>query len=209
MRLYDHRILGHGQGQSEDLVKVLAERVQRLGEGAKGRLFGAFVPQIGLSINHVVLITRWSDAAAADAGAPALHERIDGCHLESRDLWEATSRPVDGETLGDPDGIYSHRWFDTREQDWPRFLELSQMAWGNFEDAHRTRVVGFWRSRTAPAPGLVRVWLMAWYENLGAWEGSRFWNAKARTGSEQAFERFRERRAITVDTAVSVVRKVI
>jgi hypothetical protein len=84
---------------------------------------------------------------------------------------------------------------------------LSVTAWDNFEDVHDTRVVGFWRAVTAPAPGLVRVWLMAWYRDLAAWEGSRWYQDSPDPAAKAAFERFRERRTLTVDSAVSILRR--
>ena len=94
------------------------------------------------------------------------------------------------------------------EADWPRFLELSEAAWGNFEDVHTARVAGFWKSRTAPAPGQLRVRLMAWYENLDAWERSRWWTPAARQGSDESFARFRERSQMLQDTSVSILNRV-
>ena len=70
---------------------------------------------------------------------------------------------------------------------------------------HATRVVGFWRSRRNVGPGLVEVRLMAWYKDLGAWEGSRFWAGSADPAAAAAHARFRERAGLTIDTAVTVM----
>ena len=46
---------------------------------------------------------------------------------------------------------------------------------------------------------------MAWYKDLGAWEGSRFWAGSADPAAAAAHARFRERAGLTIDTAVTVM----
>lgn len=176
---------------------------------AKGaRLFGVFKPVIGLSVNRAVVISEWPDETQAAAWGHVALDGLDGVRTESRELWEPTSIPRAGESPTEMGGVYSHRAFDILEPDWPRFLELSETAWGNFEAAHPTIVKGFWKSRTPPAPGQLRVRLMAWYETLDAWERSRWWNPAAREGSADAFARFRERSQMLQDTGVSILTRV-
>ena len=197
MPVFDHLILNCRPHRANDVAARIAATPHT------GRVFGIFAPQIGLSINHLVVLTECPDGTAAtipvsDPEATA----------ERHELWDTAPRPASGETLTDEGGYYSHRWFDCREADWPRFQELSVTAWDNFEDVHDTRVIGFWRARTAPAHGLVRVWLMAWYRDLAAWEGSRWYQAAPSPEAKAAFERFRERRALTVDSAVTILKRV-
>ncbi len=202
MAVFEHMIVDCPPFQAAD---VGAEILCR-GSASPGRLFGVFSPQIGLSVNRLVILTEFPDAASVPAGPPAW---LDGqsVTVEQRELWEPAPRPAAGESLIDAGGYYSHRRFDCRVADWPRFQQLSVTAWDNFEDVHDTRVVGFWRAVTAPAPGLVRVWLMAWYRDLAAWEGSRWYQASPDPAAKAAFERFRERRTLTVDSAVSILRR--
>jgi hypothetical protein len=196
--LYQHHIFATVPRGAD----ALARRIVEAGE-ASGQVFGVFTPQIGLSANHVVVIGAFADEAAA-LGAD-LHV---GDAAERRELWDADPRPVAGETFPEKAGVFSHRWFDVAEADWPRFRELSVTAWDNFEGAHDTRVIGFWRSRTPPGPGLMRIWLMAWYKNLAAWEGSRWYLDSERADAAQAYENFRARHQLTQDTAVSLLRRV-
>ncbi len=166
-------------------------------EGAAGSLFGVFTSQIGLPARQVVVISRGAAGPAAD-----------GAEIVRDEAWVADPRPFDDETLPETDGVFSHRWFDLAEADWPRFRELSVTAWDNFEGAHATRVIGFWRALNPPAPGQTRVWLMAWYASLAAWEGSRFYLDADNPRSAQAYANFRARQEITVDTGVSLLRRV-
>lgn len=199
--IYQHHVLLAAPRGAHGLARQLLEA-----DAAADHVFGVFTPQIGLSANHVVLISAFPDEAATIAsdligGAP--------CAVERHELWEPDPRPVAGEAFPETHGVFSHRWFDVAEGDWPRFRELSVTAWDNFEAVHDTRVIGFWRSRTPPAPGLIRVWLMAWYADLAAWEGSRFYLDSGRADAAQAYDNFRARSLLTVDTAVSLLRRVV
>ena len=199
MDLYRHHIMAAGPRGAAALARRILEA-----DAGQGRLFGVFAPQIGLSANHVVAISRLEGEPEAAPTLAGAH----GARLEREEIWEADPRPLPGETFPERDGFLSHRWFDVMEADWPRFRELSVTAWDNFEGTHDTRVIGFWRGRTAPAPGLVRVWLMAWYKSLAAWEGSRWYLGSDRADAAQAYENFRNRHEITQDTAVSLLRRV-
>lgn len=190
MTLFHHRILDTPPHRSADIAAALRARIP------PDRLFGVFAPQIGLSANRLVVLTE------GDAGS---FGGIDAT-IERDERWEPAPRPAPGERLTTTDGYYSHRWFECRDADWPRVQELSVTAWDNFEDSHPTRVVGFWRALTPPAPGVTRVWLMAWYRDLAAWEGSRWYQSSPDPRAWQSYERFRERRALTLDSAVSVLR---
>lgn len=206
MRIFQHHVLATPARAAQAVAAGLLASAGVAAAGAGGRVWGCFVPMIGLSNNHVVLLTEFPDEAAARsvdvlAGAAVSVER--------HEFWEPDPRPGPGDVIAESEGFFSHRWFDCADADWPRFRELSVTAWDNFEDVHDTRVAGFWRSRTPPAPGLTRVWLMAWYKDLAAWQGSRFVLNPVGTRAEQAFANFRARRDMTVDSAVSMVRRVV
>ncbi len=208
MGIYDQRIIHFGPRQ----IDAGAEHVGTVGRSAVtakgGRLFGIFKGVIGLSANRLVVVSEWPDETVAAAWGPLAVDGAVGARIESRESWEPTSRPAAGQNLSETGGIYTHRAFDILEQDWPRFRELSEAAWQNFEDVHASRVVGFWKSRTPPASGQIRVRLMAWYESLDAWERSRWWNPAAKGGSAEAFARFRERSQMLQDTHVSILARV-
>ncbi len=205
MMIYQHHVLAT---LPRDAARVagLAAKADATARAAGGRVFAAFTPMIGLSNNHAVLLSEFPDEATARAcdllaGIP--------CGIERHEFWEPAPRPAAGETIPEIEGVFSHRWFDCADGDWPRLQELSVSAWDNFEGVHDTRVIGFWRSRTPPAAGLTRVWLMAWYRNLGAWEGSRWFLGNKGEEAAQAYERFRARSLLTVDSAVSLLRRVV
>ena len=208
MPIHDQRIFLFGTWQADagtqHIVTTGAKSVALKG----GHLFGVFRPVIGLSTNRAVIITEWPDEASAKAFGHLISDGVEGAHLESHDLLEPATRPKPGGRPNDQGGVYSHRAFDILEADWPRFLELSVAAWDNFEDAHDARVAGFWKCRTPPAAGHLRVRLMAWYQSLDAWERSRWWNPDAREGSEASFARFRERSQMLRDTGVSILTRV-
>ncbi len=208
MAIYDHRIVHHGKGQAESVGAHLVGPGAAAITKAGGRMFAVFRPVIGFTVNHVIVLTEWPDERAALQYGAAVLAGLDGCRSVEHDLWEGTVLPKAGTSPAQTSGYYSHRLFDIRPSDWLRFLELSATAWDNFEDAHATKVTGFWKARTAPAPGILRVRLMAWYESLDAWERSRFWNPAAKTGGEASFERFRERATLTQDTGVSILTRI-
>jgi hypothetical protein len=197
MAEYQHHILISAPCGAPALAKAILET-----DGRERRIFGLFTPQIGLSVNRVVVISH----APTDGGPDGLMAP-GALGLELHEAWTADPRPTAEETFPEREGFFSHRWFDVAEADWPRFRELSVTAWDNFEGAHDTRVIGFWRSHTAPRPGLIRVWLMAWYKTLAAWEGSRWYLNSDRADAAQAYENFRARHEITVDTGVSLLRR--
>lgn len=208
MALYDHRILVCGTGAADAVTSHIVTAGARHIAAEGGRLFAAFKPVIGLSSNRVIVISEWTNEDGARRHGSRIVDGLDGVVTEEQDLWDGTVRPEPGRSPTETGGYYSHRAFDIRPADWPRFLELSETAWGNFEGAHAARVTGFWKARTPPAPGQLRVRLMAWYESLDAWERSRWWNPKARDGSDESFNRFRERSRLLLDTGVSILSRV-
>ena len=208
MPIHDQRIVVFAPRQVDPGIQQVLSRGEKAITAKGGRIFGVFKPVIGLSTNRAIVITEWPDAAKASASGALVLDGVADGRTESQELWEPTSRPKPGQSPTETGGVYSHRAFDILEADWPRFLELSETAWGNFEDAHAARVAGFWKSRTPPGPGQLRIRLMAWYENLDAWERSRWWNPAAREGSDAAFSRFRERAQLLQDTGVSILARV-
>ena len=147
--------------------------------------------------------------AAARTHATSVLQGVTGAREVAHDLWEPTVRPLPGDVPAEATGFYSHRAFDIRPENWERFLELSSDAWGNFEGVNDSVVKGFWKARTPPAPGLLRVRLMAWYASLDAWERSRWWSSNARPGQEDAIRRFRERSAMLEDNEVAILQRVV
>lgn len=208
MPVHEQRIIHVGHAEAKAAAQLIATIGAAAAERAGGRLFGVFAPVIGLSQSLVVAVAEWPDEQAADANGHTMLANLARADTHDRDIWTPTLRPAPGEHPTEIGGYYSHRAFDIKAGDWDRFRDLSAEAWGNWEATHAARTVGFWLCRRPPGPGLVRVRLMAWYDSLDAWDRSRWWNADAKTGSEQAFDRFRERNELLVDTQVSILRRV-
>jgi hypothetical protein len=207
MPIHSQHVVRFAKPDVEQGARRLAEEGASLAAASGGKLFGVFRPVIGMSQSAVVVIAEWPSEALARAQSGKLAD-LAAAELLEQDLWEPTARPLPGEVPAETSGFYSHRAFDIRAESWPRFLELSTGAWGNWEGTHAAAVKGFWKARKPPGPGLLRVRLMAWYESLDAWERSRYWSGRAKPGSDAAFDRFRERAMLTEDTHVSMLARV-
>lgn len=119
----------------------------------------------------------------------------------------ATVRPADPEAPVDV-GIYAHRWFETTDEHWPEFIDLSQAAWPDFEGAFPgVRVVGLWRSLAVDSP-VVRALLITRYPTLAVWERSRPYEAERVPGIDEARRRFLRRAELTERTIVRICRLV-
>ncbi len=208
MPVHEQRVIHLGRANADGKIRHLATTGARAVAAAGGRMFGVFKPVIGLSQATAVVVTEWADEAAAGALGHVVLAGLDEVETVDRDIWTPTLRPAPGERPTEANGFYSHRAFDIVSGDWERFRDLSADAWGNWEATHAAKTVGFWLCRTPPGPGLVRVRLMAWYDSLDAWERSRWWNAGAKGGSEAAFDRFKQRSTLLVDTRVSILQLV-
>ena len=168
-----------------------AEAVGREG----GKLFGLFLPQIGLAASEGILLTLWPDAGRE---SPILTGAGDVLSSEVERL-VATVRPHEPVPPKEP-GVYAHRRFELREADWPEFLELSNGAWPTFEKTFGAEIIGFWRSLDVEVPK-ARVHLLTRYPDLDAWERSRIPNARD-SSAREAMQRFVRRHELTEFTIV-------
>lgn len=203
MRIYEHHVLAVAPGRLADALGHVKGPGALAAAQAGGRLFGAWKPLIGLSLNHVVAITGWPNQAAAERSAHAAVADVPGATVEQHDLWVPTLRPAPGASPPARPGFVTHRWYDIREDGLDRFLQLSGQTWGNWEGTHDAEVIGLWRSLTVPGPGLIRMRLMAWYRDMAAWERSRHW--KKTPGAETANQNLGQRYDMTIDSAVSIL----
>jgi len=206
MPVHEHHVVHFGTGRLEALVDAIGTRGKTAVDTEGGNLFGIWKGLIGLSLNHLVVLTEWPDEAAARAGANAVLSGIDGLTVEQHDLWLPTLRPLPGARPPSEPGFVSHRWFDIREADVERFLELSGNTWRNWEGVHDGQVIGLWRTAWPMAPGIVRMRLMAWYRSMAAWESSRHW--RGTKGAETANQNLGARYNLNIDSAVSILRTV-
>ena len=205
MRIFEHHVLAIAPGRLDACLQHLDGVGRQRVREAGGRCFGLWKPLIGLSLNHAVILTEWPDM---DAALTRRHDILSGlaardAAIEHHDLWQPTLRPVAGDMPPADPGYVTLRWYDITAEDLDAFLARSAGVWPNHEAAHGTRVIGLWRSLTAPAPGHIRMRLMAWYPDLAAWERSRHW--KGTVGAETANSELTKRYAMTRDSAVSVL----
>ena len=210
MAVHEHHVVAFGSGQLSRVASEVAGAGRSAVTRRGGRMFGVWKPLIGLSLNHVVVVTEWPDEAAASANAHAAIESVAGLSVKEHDLWLPTLRPlpeaVPPLSQRREGGYVTHRWYDIAEADLARFLDYSSSTWGNWEGTHDGEVLGLWRTAVAPAPGLIRMRLMAWYRDLGVWERSRYW--KKTPGAETANQNLGARYAMTIDSAVSILEAV-
>ncbi len=201
MSIYQHHVLAIPSKQHA----AIADRIKRADIAAHGgRLFGIWKPLLGLSLNHLIVLAEWPDAESAIANGAHLLDGIDGATLEWCDLWQPTLRPAPGARLPAlSGGYYSHRHYDIAADQLQTFLDYSASAWGSFEGTHASQVIGLWRSSHVPAPDVIRMRLMAWYQDMATWEQSRYWKGTA--GAEPANAQLGARYAMTLDSAVSIV----
>ncbi len=178
---------------------ALHERGAAAVTAAGGTLFGVFVGQIGLGANEGVVITAWPDRDSLQRGAGAVVEGVDEVLESSAEQFVATVRPVEPKPPTER-GVYAHRFFEIRDEDWPEFVELSEGAWPRFEETNGVRVQGFWRSLHVEPP-LARVLLLTWYPSLAVWEQSRGHRPETKTEPE-VWQRFIRRSKLTEATVV-------
>lgn len=204
MSVYQHLVI-HVPPRTVDAVaeRIVNEGAPRVA-AAGGRLFGVWKSELGLSRDHGVALVEWPDEETATTHAIELLHGIDPIEVERDEIWEPTLRPEAGATIEPTSGVFSHRWFDVEDSDIDRFLELSGQSWSDWEAGATNYVVGLWRSHSRPAAGLTRFWLMAWYENLATWEGTRYWNRDT-SALESGYSQLDERNEIIVDRAVSIL----
>lgn len=208
MTMYAHHVVAFGPGRLTEVARHLVETGRCRVRAAGGELFGVWKPLIGLSLNHVVILTRWPSIESAERHTSAVLDDLTDLTIVQRDLWKPTLRPLPGhDRPRQLEGYVTHRWYDIRESDLDRFLELSAATWGNWEGSHDGSVIGLWRSLTEPAPGLVRMRLMAWYRELSVWERSRYW--KRTPGAETANRNLGARYDMTLDSAVSILEPIV
>lgn len=203
MSIYEHHVVAFGPGRVAEVATAIATAGRGAVEAKGGRLFGVWKPLIGLAFNHIVCLTEWQDEAAAKANADTAIRSIRDIEKAQHDIWQPTLRPAPGAVARSDPGFVTHRWYDIAEADFERFLELSSATWGNWEGVHDGGVQGLWRQKAPPAPGQIRMRLMAWYRDMSVWERSRHW--KGTKGAETANQNLGARYDLTLNSAVSIL----
>lgn len=206
MSVYEHHVVGFGPGRLAEVTHAISGAGRAAVQAKGGQVFGVWKPLIGLAFNHAVVVTEWPDEQAALANADTAIAGIPDLRKVAHDIWLPTLRPAPGTLSRREPGFTTHRWYDIREGDLDRFLALSSATWGNWEGTHDSQVQGLWRVKAPPAPGLIRMRLMAWYRDMSVWERSRHW--KGTKGAETANENLGQRYDLTLDSAVSILQAI-
>jgi hypothetical protein len=175
-----------------------------------GALFGVWLPQIGPSINTVVVASTWLGGPPASPGAGILAGDPQVVGQRSR-VFDPLAR---GHAPPPPTrgGIHTHRWFVLREGDVARLVALTLPAWDAMEADSTARIEGLWRCREVAPGGVVTLLMLVWYPDLAEWEATRFWRprpASATQPNRDAWaDAFRERRDLLLDSWVTIQRLV-
>lgn len=196
---YEYRRIETAVRSWPRVLEQFRARARPAVESAAGRVFGLWLPQIGLAANEGVIMTAWPDVHALERGAGTAVEGLEDVLDSTAERLVATVRPQhpDPPPAG---GIYAHRFFGLRESDWPQFLELSERAWPGFEKSFDTRIIGFFRSLDVEPPA-ARVLLLTRYGSLAVWEQSRMAGARSEE-QDRIRERFQRRHQLTSSTVV-------
>ena len=146
-------------------------------------------PGLGFRSDTLLLFTHWSDDAIAGAAvdllkASTLIRGVTGTPLHP------TVRPTSAEPCTG-NGIWVFREFEVDATEAEHFVALSAEAWSSFEAAFDARIHGLFRA-PAPSEGRAAFLLVTRYADLATWEDSR-----SEQRDPQAWQRFRERHAIT------------
>lgn len=195
---YEYRTIQIERGAWKKVAEHLHGDVAGELERSGATIFGLWRGEIGFHNDEGIVMSAWATRAHGETEIPSvLSSSVE--HLV------ATVRPTDPSPPTD-DGIYAHRWFETTEDNWTEFCELSNAAWPYFEGAFPgTRIVGLWKSLDAPVP-TVRALLITRYPTLAVWERSRPFEAERVPGVDEARRRFMRRAELTQRTIVRITR---
>jgi hypothetical protein len=199
---YEYRTIRIERAAWRKVAEAVHDEIAEAAGRAGGSVFGLWRGEIGFHNDEGVVMSAWPPHASPE------HATTDGIPsvIDSQvERLVATVRPTSPEPPLD-DGIYAHRWFETTEEHWPEFVELSQAAWPDFEGAFPgVRIVGLWRSLDASPPA-VRVLLVTRYPTLAVWERSRPYEAERVPGIDEARRRFLRRAELTERTIIRITR---
>ncbi len=192
MAVWLHAVLKLAPGAgSGNLIDWLAHRGDEAIRSAGGRVWGAWDgrPGLGFGADEAVLMTVWTDDAAAGAAVELLKTcppviAVVGTPLHPT-LRPQTDVPM---TMG---GAWVFREFHVPGADVQRFIELSAAAWETFETHFDAQIQGLFRGPNESGE-VATLLLVTRYADHAAWEASR-----KESSDPDAWARFRERHAMT------------
>lgn len=204
LRFYEYRFIRVRQNTWDEVEQAILSQGAEAVAKAGGQIYGVWAGQIGLSANQGIVVTVWADLQSAKRHGGEAIAGISAVSTSEALYMEPTTRPSDPAPPQGP-GMFAHRIFEVRRDDADRFIELSDYAWPQFEYVFGTRIFALWRE-TGHDRAMDRLILLTRYNDHAAWEASRYWRPDPNPTATDALERFRERRAITVDTVVYTTR---
>lgn len=203
-RTYEYRRVRVAPNTWDQVAAAIRKDGGKNVRAAGGHIFGVWASQIGPSVNEGVVITDWASEVVAKDNGDALLDGV--AHVgSSAVLLTPTSRPASN-SPPPADGIYTHRWFEVLRENWETFLRLSEESWPQWEKVFGAKLYGFLRSIPDPNDLTYRVLLICRYRDLAHWNESRWWASDPNDAARESLELQRQRRRITLDTFVSIMR---
>lgn len=189
--------------RAEALGQTLADLRSASPGGAE--ITAAFAPQIGLSLNTLPVLLRGTSADLA--ARVATLTGLDG--VTGHQAWDLTA--VSERALGalrPAGGIYTNRWFHVRADRTAAFEDDTLTAWDSFETRTGAEVVGLWKTpvKSGTEGDVVSYLLIARYDDLAAWDRSRFFNRADDARDADWMAKFQRRREMMVDSMVVTTR---
>ena len=147
---------------------------------------GLFTAQLGWEASEAALLARRDEVGPLSLAHPAR------ATVGETLLLTPTLRPDADATL-QPGGVWVHRRFDVLAGDVQTFIDLSGMAWADFEARFEASIFGLFLV-DAPAEARERTLLLITrYASHGVWEDSR-------DPTTEAMQTFQRRAALTLRT---------
>lgn len=173
-----------------------------MADGAEN--LGTFTPQIGMSVNRILVINKAASDAPLDETAARMG-RLEGVVGAEAERLEAVREPRLG-LMADAstEAIFTNRWFHVHDRHVAAFEEDTVRAWVQWEPDTRSEVAGLWRR--ASRDGVTSYLLVVRYRDLAAWMNSRFWVKRDGGAQPEWVTLFARRRGYMADTWVMTAR---
>lgn len=159
---------GHWSGLAKKLHNANIE--SRINE--QGRLYGIWAPMFGFSYNQLALMAVSKSASNEYAEGIRKHLlSVDGVQAVVLRSLEPTARPKSDDPPTKP-GMYVNRWMRFNTSDIDEVVEISNQAWGPWENAFDSEIQGLFREKDS-SDGQTWLLLKTWYPNFAVWHETR------------------------------------
>ena len=203
MSVYEYRTIRIRRASWPRLADALFGPVDDATRSAGGSLFAVCAGVIGFASDEGAVIRAWPDEGALTRDADRTLAAADMVVEAAYEPLSPTVRPA-GATPPRSAGVYAHRWFWLRDQDWDEFQRLSEEGVWPYFESDGCEIIGLWR---APEPGpQVRALLLTRYPSVAHWERTRLQSAEPPPGADaELYRRAQEagrRRADLTDRSI-------